>query len=161
MISNAQARAKCHKAQKALQSLSDEQMKIRSAESPLGLRPANLQQLEEKSDLKLAQDLLGFDHSPIISHDTESLPSPLVNLCSNPVFTPKTMQDFDRLREIPVLIISQNCRRDEYPAFIRDLTNQLVADLPIKEIRRIGSSLVSLSDEKSKPFGGSVRRPQF
>lgn len=161
MIPNAQAYAKCHKAQKALQELSDEQMKIRSTESPLGLRPANLQQLEEKADLKLAQDLLGFDHSPITSSDTESHPSPLVGLCSNPVFTPKTMQDFDRLREILVPIISQNCQRDDYLAFIRDLTNQLVADLPIKEIRRIGSSLVSLSDEKSKSFGGSERRPQF
>lgn len=121
-------------------------MKCRNSKEPQRIRPANLRQLEAEADLKLAQDLLGFDHSPDNSLDRESCPPTLVYFGSNPLFPPRTMRNFDRLRETLVHIIDQSSQRDEYPAFIRNLIIQLVADLPFKNIRITGSLMVRLSD---------------
>lgn len=120
-------------------------------------RRKRLEQAVQESDLNLAQDL--FDG---ISHNKPKAPTTSVieiesqdsnftiDLFSLPLFNPKTMLEFEKLRNTLIPAISKNTNEPHYSNFLQEFTKQLAKELPSDQIKKIASTITTLSNEKMK-----------
>lgn len=116
-----------------------------------------LRRTEQDSDLKHAEDLFGNiginkDRSaakPTVTTDPSD-PTSAIDLSSIPLFNPTTKDQFLKLREILVPLLTANSKKAQYTLFLREFSKQIVNDLSSEEIKKIASGLTTLSNERMK-----------
>lgn len=115
-----------------------------------------LRKTEQAADLKHAEDL--FDNigisknrsaKPIVVADPKD-PDKAVDLSSFPLFNPTTKDQFAKLRETLVPILTANSKKAQYSLFLPEFFKQIVKDLPSDQIKKIASGLTTVSNEKMK-----------
>ena len=118
---------------------------------------AQLRQREQDSDLRHAEDLIGniginktrSDTKTVVQADPKD-PASAVDLSSLPLFNPVTKDQFLKLRETLVPLLSANSKKAQYTIFMQEFSKQIVKDLPSEQIKKIVSGLTTLSNEKMK-----------
>jgi translation initiation factor 3 subunit J len=120
-------------------------------------RRERLRQTEQDADLKHAEDLFGNiginknrSATKAVVIADPSNPTSAVELSSLPIFNPSTKDQFLKLREALVPILTANSKKAHYTLFMQELTKQIVNDLPSDQIKKIASGLTTLSNEKMK-----------
>ncbi|KAI0404866.1 translation initiation factor eIF3 subunit [Xylaria palmicola] len=123
-------------------------------------RAERLRRTEKESDLKHAEDLFGgaglslrngrkaTTSASIVQIDAD--PNKTVDLATLPFFNPTTKNQFETLRNTMVPIIGGNNKKAHYSLFLQEFAKQLAKDLPSDQIKKIGSTLTALSNEKMK-----------
>lgn len=111
--------------------------------------------------MKNAQDLLGdVDIHPrsrnaggaskaIVIEDKKN-PGQSIDLSSIPLFKPSTKTDFDALSEALVPLLRASTARPHYALWISGFVKSICQDLPSAEIKKVGSQITALSNEKMK-----------
>lgn len=117
---------------------------------------ARLRLTEQEADLKHAQDLFGdigiknrSGPKALISLDPND-PSKSIDLSTLPLFNPNTKDQFLMLRETLAPIINKNHSKAQYTLFLQEFVKLISKDLPSEQIKKIGSVLTTLSNEKMK-----------
>jgi translation initiation factor 3 subunit J len=77
-------------------------------------------------------------------------PGQSIDLSSIPLFQPKTKTDFDALSEALVPLLRESASRPHYPLWISGFVKSICQDLPSAEIKKVGSQVTALSNEKMK-----------
>jgi translation initiation factor 3 subunit J len=122
-------------------------------------RRERLRRTEQESDLKHAEDLfgnIGISNSRKVTTAANAVqvdskdPTSTVDLTALPLFDPKTKLQFEKLRDTLVPVISNNSKKAQYIIFLQEFTKQLAKDLPSDQIKKIASTLTTLSNEKMK-----------
>jgi len=121
-----------------------------------------LRRTEKESDLKHAEDLFGdaglslrtgrkatTGSATTIQLDASN-PNATIELTSLPLFKPTTKTQFETLRNTMVPVIAGNVKKAHYALFLQEFTKQLAKDLPSDQIKKIASTLTTLSNEKMK-----------
>ena len=115
-----------------------------------------LRRTEQAADLKHAEDLfegIGFkDRSgpkAFVATDSSG-GSKAVDLSSMPLFKPNTKDQFAQLRTILAPILAANSKKAQYSLFMQEFTKDVTRDLPSEQIKKIGSALMTLSNEKMR-----------
>jgi translation initiation factor 3 subunit J len=118
---------------------------------------ARLRKTEQDADLKHAEDLFGnigvSKNRSAPKHVTlqdSSDPTKSIDLSSLSIFNPQTKDQFLKLRESLVPLISSNSKKAQYVLFLQEFTKQISKDLPSDQIKKIASGLTTLSNEKMK-----------
>ncbi|KAI8961425.1 translation initiation factor eIF3 subunit [Daldinia sp. FL1419] len=124
-------------------------------------RRERMRRTEKESDLKHAEDLFG-DAGISLSNGRKATtvgsavsidptdPTKTVNLSSLPLFNPQTKTQFETLRNTMVPIIASNHKKAHYSLFLQEFAKQLAKDLPSDQIKKVASTLTTLSNEKMK-----------
>ncbi|KAB8302783.1 hypothetical protein EYC80_006129 [Monilinia laxa] len=129
-----------------------------SSEEDEATRRERLRRTEQESDLKHAEDLFGniginsrksTSAANAVQID-EKNPAATVDLTTLPLFDPRTKQQFEKLRETLVPLITNNVKKAQYIIFLQEFTKQISKDLPSDQIKKIASTLTALSNEKMK-----------
>ncbi|OCK74715.1 translation initiation factor eIF3 subunit [Lepidopterella palustris CBS 459.81] len=118
---------------------------------------ARLRKTEQDADLAHAEDLFGdigiSKHrsavKPVTIQDTAD-PTKAFDISSLALFKPQTKDQFLKLRETLVPLISANAKKAHYVLFLQEFTKQIAKDLPSDQIKKIASGLTTLSNEKMK-----------
>ncbi|KAI0460149.1 translation initiation factor eIF3 subunit [Xylaria acuta] len=123
-------------------------------------RLQRLRRTEKESDLKHAEDLFGGAGLSLrngrkatttgTTIQIDSDPNKAVDLATLPLFNPSTKGQFETLRNALIPILGGNHKKAHYSLFLQELTKQLAKDLPSDQIKKIGSTLTALSNEKMK-----------
>lgn len=116
-----------------------------------------LRRTEQDSDLKHAEDLfgnIGINKSrsaakPVVTPDPSD-PTSTIDLSSISLFNPTTKDQFLKLRETLVPLLTANSKKAQYTLFLREFSKQIVNDLSSEEIKKIASGLTTLSNERMK-----------
>lgn len=121
-------------------------------------RRARLRAQEKAADLSHAEDLFGDIQvtnnkradKPVVAVDDPSDPTSAVDLSSLALFKPTTKDQFAKLRETLVPLLSTNAKKAQYVLFMQEFTKQICKDLPSDQIKKIASGLTTLSNERMK-----------
>ncbi|KAI1356710.1 putative eukaryotic translation initiation factor 3 subunit EifCj [Xylaria sp. FL0043] len=149
-----------HQAEKARR-LAEEEESSDEEETP-AQRAQRLKQQEKEADLKHAEDLFGgaglslgtgtgrktATASSVVQVGSD--PNNTVDLAAMPLFNPSTKSQFETLRNTIVPIITSSSRKPHYALFLQEFAKQLAKDLPSDQIKKISSTLTTLSNEKMK-----------
>lgn len=128
-----------------------------SEEEDEATKRERLRRTEQDSDLKHAEDLFGnigvsknrSASKPVVAQKPED-PTSTVDLSSLPVFNPNTRDQFAKLRETLVPILTANSKKAHYTMFMQEFAKEIVKELPSDQIKKIASGLTTLSNEKMK-----------
>jgi translation initiation factor 3 subunit J len=117
---------------------------------------ARLRKTEQDADLAHAQDLFGEIGisknravKPVTVQNTAD-PTKALDLSSIALFNPNTKDQFVKLRETLVPLLTANAKKAHYTLFLQELTKQIAKELPSDQIKKIASGLTALSNEKMK-----------
>ncbi|KAF2857774.1 translation initiation factor eIF3 subunit [Piedraia hortae CBS 480.64] len=118
---------------------------------------ARLRAAEKESDLRNAEDLFGGAGSgkadrgikPITVVD-EKDPGNAIDLSSMKLFNPATPQQFLKLRETLVPLLTANSKKPSYATFMPELAKQLCKEMSSEQIKKVASALTTLSNEKMR-----------
>ncbi|KAI0486111.1 translation initiation factor eIF3 subunit [Xylaria cf. heliscus] len=123
-------------------------------------RIQRLRRTEKESDLKHAEELFGGAGLSLrngrkatttgTTIQLDSDPNKTVDLAALPLFNPSTKGQFETLRNALIPLIGASHKKAHYALFLQELTKQLAKDLPSDQIKKIGSTLTALSNEKMK-----------
>lgn len=113
---------------------------------------------EQDADLRHAEDLFGAvdlrnnRKAPIGSAVVMDVQDPnrTIDLSALPVFNPMTKTQFEQMRTTLSPVIAANSKKAHYALFLQEFAKQLAKDLPSDQIKKIASSLTTLSNEKMK-----------
>ncbi|AEO67106.1 872f016c-cc10-43d3-b703-4e285ec4b8e4 [Thermothielavioides terrestris] len=130
-----------------------------SEEETEAQRRERLRRTEKESDLRHAEDLfadinIGSGRKattagsavPIDASD----PTKTIDLSSLPLFKPATKLQFEQLRNVLVPLITSSSKKPHYTLFLQEFAKQLAKDLPSDQIKKVASTLTTLSNEKMK-----------
>ncbi|CAI7606143.1 hypothetical protein PCG10_007201 [Penicillium crustosum] len=120
-------------------------------------RRARLRKTEQEADLAHAEDLFGsVDVKPnkgapkaIVISDSAD-PTKSIDLSAMPLFKPVTKDQFTRLTEALVPLLTPHSKKPHYSLWAQDFARKLVKDLPSAEIKKIASALTTASNEKMR-----------
>ncbi|KAI1645515.1 translation initiation factor eIF3 subunit [Daldinia loculata] len=124
-------------------------------------RRERIRRTEKESDLKHAEDLFG-DAGISLSNGRKATtvgsavpvdpqdPTKTVDLSTLPLFNPQTKTQFETLRNTLVPILAGNHKKAHYGLFLQEFAKQLAKDLPSDQIKKVASTLTTLSNEKMK-----------
>lgn len=120
-------------------------------------RRARLRKTEQDADLAHAADLFGDigisnkrgQGKPVTLSD-ESDPTKAIDLSSLSIFNPTTKDQFTKLRETLVPLLTANSKKAQYTLFLQEFAKQIAKDLPSDQIKKVASGLTTLSNEKMK-----------
>ena len=130
-----------------------------SEEEDEATRRERLRRTEQESDLKHAEDLfgnIGISNSRKVTTAANAVqvdskdPTSTVDLTTLPLFDPKTKLQFEKLRDTLIPVLTNNSKKAHYVIFLQEFTKQLAKDLPSDQIKKIASTLTTLSNEKMK-----------
>lgn len=118
-------------------------------------RRARLRRTEKESDLAHAEELFGDAARPTRTISSSVVvdakdPTNAVDLGAMSLFNPNTKTQFESLRNTLVPLISQHHKKAHYSLFLQEFAKQLAKELPSDQIKKIGSTLTTLSNEKLK-----------
>jgi translation initiation factor 3 subunit J len=120
-------------------------------------RRARLRKTEQDADLAHAEELFGEvgisnrrgAGKPVTLAD-DSDPTKTIDLSSLGIFNPNTKDQFAKLRETLVPLLTSNTKKAHYTLFMQEFSKQICKDLPSEQIKKIASGLTTLSNEKMK-----------
>lgn len=119
-------------------------------------RRARLRQQELDGSRAQAEELFG-DLSlnkkrtgKAVTLTDESDPGKSIDLSALSIFNPTTKDQFLKLRETLVPLLTANSKKGQYSLFLQEFTKQIAKDLPSDQIKKIASGLTTLSNEKMK-----------
>lgn len=118
-------------------------------------RRARLRKTEQDADLAHAEDLFGSigiskrSGKPVTVSD-DSDPTQSVDLSAMKLFNPNTKDQFAKLRETLVPLLTANTKKAHYTLFLQEFTKQISKELPSDQIKKIASGLTTLSNERMK-----------
>jgi translation initiation factor 3 subunit J len=118
-------------------------------------RRARLRKTEQDADLAHAEDLFGSigiskRGGKAITISDENDPTKSVDLSSLSIFNPNTKEQFTKLRETLVPLLTANTKKAHYTLFLQEFTKQIAKELPSDQIKKVASGLTTLSNEKMK-----------
>lgn len=67
-----------------------------------------------------------------------------------PLFNPTTKAQFETLRTTLVPLITQHVKKPHYTLFLQEFSKQLAEELPSDQIKKVASTLTTLSNTKLK-----------
>lgn len=120
-------------------------------------RRARLRRTEKESDLKHAEDLFGdidlnrkrgAQKAVVITDSAD--PTNAVDLSAMPLFKPTSKDQFAQLSSTLVPLITAHSKKPHFAMWAQDFMKQLVKELPSGEVKKIASSLSTMSNEKMK-----------
>ncbi|KAJ9205507.1 hypothetical protein DTO164E3_1485 [Paecilomyces variotii] len=120
-------------------------------------RRARLRATEKESDLKHAEDLFGdIDLNrnrgapkAVVVGDASD-PTQAIDLSAMPLFNPTTKDQFTKLTETLLPLLTRHAKKPHYALWAQDFTKKLVKELNSSEIKKAASGLTTLSNEKLK-----------
>ncbi|KAJ5084368.1 hypothetical protein NUU61_008947 [Penicillium alfredii] len=120
-------------------------------------RRERLRRTEKDSDLKHAEDLFGEVDTKrnrgapkaVVVSDTAD-PTKSVDLSAMPLFKPTTKDQFARLSDTLIPLLTPHSKKPQYSIWAQEFTRRLVKELPSAEIKKIGSALTTASNEKMR-----------
>lgn len=116
-----------------------------------------LRRQEIDSDLAHASDLFGevdmkrnrgAPKAIVISDNVD--PTKSIDLSAMPLFKPTTKDQFTRLSDALIPLITPHSKKPQYSLWAQDFTRRLVKELPSAEIKKIASALTTASNEKMR-----------
>lgn len=118
-------------------------------------RRARLRQQELDGSRAQAEELFGDigvnkRAGKAVTITDESDPSKAIDLSTLHIFNPNTKDQFTKLRETLVPLLTANSKKGQYSLFLQEFTKQIAKDLPSEQIKKIASGLTTLSNEKMK-----------
>ncbi|KAJ5774579.1 hypothetical protein N7457_009475 [Penicillium paradoxum] len=120
-------------------------------------RRARLRKTEQEADLAHAEDLFGSvdvkrnkgaPKAVVVSDSND--PTKAVDLSAMPLFKPVTKDQFTRLTETLLPLLTPHSKKAQYSLWAQDFTRKLVKELPSAEIKKIASALTTASNEKMR-----------
>lgn len=120
-------------------------------------RRDRLRRTEKDADLQHASDLIGdIDLNrnrgapkAVVVTDTAN-PTNSIDLSSMPLFKPTTKDQFNRLSDVLIPLLTPHSKKPQYSIWAQDFARKLVKELPSAEIKKIGSALTTASNEKMR-----------
>lgn len=120
-------------------------------------RRDRLRRTEKDADLQHASDLMGdIDLNrnrgapkAVVVTDTAN-PTNSIDLSSMPLFKPTTKDQFNRLSDVLIPLLTPHSKKPQYSIWAQDFARKLVKELPSAEIKKIGSALTTASNEKMR-----------
>ena len=105
--------------------------------------------------MKHAEDLFGDASRPSRTINSAVVvdskdPTNAVDLGAMPLFNPTTKAQFETLRTTLVPLLTQHVKKPHYTLFLQEFSKQLAEELPSDQIKKIASSLTTLSNTKLK-----------
>ncbi|KAJ5672366.1 hypothetical protein N7507_001493 [Penicillium longicatenatum] len=116
-----------------------------------------LRRQEIDSDLAHASDLFGevdmkrnrgAPKAIVISDNVD--PTKSIDLSAMPLFKPTTKDQFTRLSDALIPLLTPHSKKPQYSIWAQDFTRRLVKELPSSEIKKIASALTTASNEKMR-----------
>lgn len=116
-----------------------------------------LRRQEIDSDLAHANDLFGeidmkrnrgAPKAIVISDNVD--PTKSIDLSAMPLFKPTTKDQFTRLSDALIPLITPHSKKPHYSLWAQEFTRRLVKELPSSEIKKIASALTTASNEKMR-----------
>lgn len=138
--------------------LEDEDGSSDEEEEDEAARRARLRKTEQDADLAHAEELFGDAATtsdrrgagkPVTLAD-DSNPGTAIDLGALALFNPSTKDQFAKLRETLVPLLTSNTKKAHYTLFLQEFSKQICKDLPSDQIKKIASGLTTLSNEKMK-----------
>jgi translation initiation factor 3 subunit J len=77
-------------------------------------------------------------------------PTEAIDLSTQRVFHPETKPQFNKLRDLLVPLVGANAKQASYGMFMQELTKDLCKDMNSDQIKKVASTLTTLSNEKMK-----------
>ncbi|TPX12429.1 uncharacterized protein E0L32_006841 [Thyridium curvatum] len=118
-----------------------------------------LRRTEKEADLRHAEDLFGDIGVPsgrkavagatVITVDPSD-PTSTVDIATLPIFSPTTKTQFEQLRQVLAPLLIANAKKPHYTLFLQEFAKQLAKELPSDQIKKVASTLTTLSNEKMK-----------
>jgi translation initiation factor 3 subunit J len=115
---------------------------------------------QKEADLKHAEDLFGEldvtagktrgKSKHITIQNEAGDPTEAIDLTSQKVFQPTTKDQFTKMKDILVQLVTVNSKKPQYTIFMTDLAKELCKDLPSDQVKKVASALTTLSNEKMK-----------
>jgi translation initiation factor 3 subunit J len=118
---------------------------------------ARLRKQQQEADLAHAEDLFG----DLAVKSTRSASKPVtvqdptnaannIDVSTLPIFNPNTKDQFTKLRDTLIPLITANSKKAHYTLFMQEFAKQLCKELPSDQVKKIASGLTTLSNEKMK-----------
>ncbi|KAJ5524933.1 Eukaryotic translation initiation factor 3 subunit J [Penicillium frequentans] len=116
-----------------------------------------LRRQEIDADLAHASDLFGevdmkrnrgAPKAIVISDNVD--PTKSIDLSAMPLFKPTTKDQFTRLSDALIPLITPHSKKPQYAIWAQDFTRRLVKELPSSDIKKIASALTTASNEKMR-----------
>lgn len=77
-------------------------------------------------------------------------PTNSIDLSSMPLFKPTTKDQFARLSDVLIPLITAHSKKPQYSLWAQEFTRRLVKELPSQEIKKMASVLTTASNEKMR-----------
>lgn len=77
-------------------------------------------------------------------------PTNSIDLSSMPLFKPTTKDQFSRLSDVLIPLITAHSKKPQYSLWAQEFTRRLVKELPSQEIKKMASVLTTASNEKMR-----------
>lgn len=77
-------------------------------------------------------------------------PTKSVDLSAMPLFKPTTKDQFTRLSDTLIPLLTPHSKKPQYTIWAQDFTRRLVKELPSSEIKKLASALTTASNEKMR-----------
>ncbi|KAF1929635.1 translation initiation factor eIF3 subunit [Didymella exigua CBS 183.55] len=119
-------------------------------------RRQRLRQAEQDGSRAQAEELFGelsvgkSKTAKAITVSDSGDPTNSIDLSAMPLFNPNTKDQFLKLRETLIPLLSNNSKKGQYSLFLQELCKGIAKDLPSDQIKKIASGLTTLSNEKMK-----------
>ena len=128
-------------------------------------RRARMRRTEKESDLKHAEDLFGdidinrtkarsAPRTIVIDDDHKGGgvgdPSKAVDLSAMQLFKPTTKDQFTKLTNTLIPLLLENSKKPQFTLWAQDFTKQLLRGLNSAEVKKVSSSLTTMSNEKMR-----------
>lgn len=120
-------------------------------------RRERVRKQEQDSDLQHAADLFsdidmnrnrGAPKAVVITDSAD--PTNSVDLSSMPLFKPATKEQFARLTDVLIPLITTHSKKPQYSIWAQEFTRRLAKDLPSQDIKKMASALTTASNEKMR-----------
>ena len=134
----------------------EEEEETSSEEEEEADRRERLRRTEQDADMKHAEDLfanVGMKDrgapKAFVAVDSSS-GAKTVDLAMLPLLKPNTKDQFVQLRTTLAPLLAANTKKGPYPLFLQEFVKDIARELPSDQIKKIGSGLMTLSNEKMK-----------
>jgi len=77
-------------------------------------------------------------------------PTNAIDLSSMPLFKPATKEQFTRLTNTLIPLLTAQSKKPQYSIWVVDFAKQLVKDLNSADVKKVASALTTVSNEKLK-----------
>lgn len=135
-----------------------------SEEEDEATKRARIRAQQKDADLEVAADLFGdigisknrSTAKPVTVKDPKDS-SNAIDLSTLSLFNPTTREQFANLRETLAPLLAANAKKPPYTLFMQEFVKDICRDLPSDQIKKISSTLATLSNEKMKEEKGAEK----